>query len=177
VARRLQAGGLATLLIDLLTAEEEGAEQITRQFRFDIDLLGERLSGAAEWLAGRADTAGLRVGLFGASTGAAAALTTAARQPGKIGAVVSRGGRPDLADEFLAAVHCPSLFIVGGQDEFVLELNQEALARLGAPVKELVVVPNAGHLFEGPGQLDEVARRAADWFGRHLGPGGSSRAG
>lgn len=177
VAEQLRKAGLATLLIDLLTPDEEQIDVRTRHLRFDIGLLAERLCGAIEWLAGNPSTRGLRVGLFGASTGGGAALVAAAREPGKVGAVVSRGGRPDLAGDALPAALCPTLLIVGGDDETVLELNRGALARLAAPVKELVVVPGAGHLFEEPGKLEEVARLAADWFGRHLGTGGGTYAG
>jgi len=177
VAGRLQAAGLATLLIDLLTEAEERADARTGHLRFDIPFLAGRVAGAVEWLAGNADTAGLRVGLFGASTGAAAALVAAAREPGKVGAVVSRGGRPDLAGDALGAVLCPTLLVVGGDDGPVVGMNEDALARLAAPVKELVVVPGAGHLFEEPGKLDEVARLAADWFARHLGAGAGTYAG
>jgi len=173
VAGRLQAAGLGTLLIDLLTEAEERADAETGHLRFDVPFLAGRLSGAVEWLAGVPATAGLRVGLFGASTGAGAALVAAAREPGKVGAVVSRGGRPDLAGDALSAALCPTLLVVGGDDGVVIDLNRLALARIGAPVKELVVVPGAGHLFEEPGKLDEVARLAADWFGRHLGVGGT----
>jgi dienelactone hydrolase len=177
VARRLREAGLATLLIDLLTEAEERVDERTRHLRFDIGLLADRLCGAVEWLAGLPATAGLRVGLFGASTGGGAALVAAAREPGKVAAVVSRGGRPDLAGDALPAALCPTLLIVGGDDEVVIGLNQDALRRLGAPVKELVIVPGAGHLFEEPGKLDDVARLATDWFTRHLGPGGGPYAG
>lgn len=177
VAEKLRDAGLGTLLIDLLTEAEERAEAQTRHLRFDIGLLADRLATAVEWLAANPSTTGMRVGLFGASTGGGAALVAAARQPGKVGAVVSRGGRPDLAGEALPAALCPTLLIVGGDDRGVIELNRDALARLGAPVKELVIVPGAGHLFEEPGTLDEVARLAADWFDRHLGPGGGTYAG
>jgi putative phosphoribosyl transferase len=173
VADRLQAAGLGTLLVDLLTETEERADAETGHLRFDIPFLADRLSGAVEWLAGQPATAGLRVGLFGASTGAGAALLAAAREPGKVGAVASRGGRPDLAGDALPAALCPTLLIVGGDDGVVVELNRRALVRIGAPVKELVVVPGAGHLFEEPGKLDAVVRLAADWFGRHLGSAGT----
>lgn len=162
VAGALQQASLATLLIDLLTEDE--AED--RAKVFDIGLLAERLRTAAAWLRQTPETAALPLGLFGASTGAGAALVAAARDPQHVTAVVSRGGRPDLAREHLAAVRCPTLLIVGSRDPEVLRLNDRALARLTCP-KELVVVPGAGHLFEEPGTLDEVARLAADWFGRH----------
>jgi len=177
VARKLRDAGLATLLVDLLTAAEERADARTGHIRFDIPLLADRLCGAVEWLAAHPPTRGLRVGLFGASTGGGAALVAAAREPGKVGAVVSRGGRPDLAGDALPAALCPTLLVVGGDDDVVLDLNRQALARLGAPVRELVVVPGAGHLFEEPGKLDEVARLAADWFVRHLGTGGGTYPG
>ena len=177
VAERLQAAGLATLLIDLLTADEERADAYTGHLRFDIGLLAERLVGAIDWLARHPATAPVRVGLFGASTGGGAALVAAAHRPGRVGAVVSRGGRPDLAGDALPAALCPTLLIVGGEDEIALELNRSALAALGAPVKELAVVPGAGHLFEEPGALDEVARLAAWWFTRHLGPATDTYAG
>lgn len=168
VAARLRAAGLATLLIDLLTESEEAIDERTARLRFDIPLLADRLAGAIDWLEHDARTAGLRVGLFGASTGGGAALVAAARRPDRVGAVVSRGGRPDLADDDLPLVRCPVLLIVGGNDDVVIGLNDSAFRRLGSPVKELVIVPGASHLFEEPGKLDEVARLAADWFTRHL---------
>jgi putative phosphoribosyl transferase len=164
VAGALQRAGLATLLIDLL--EEDEAED--RAKVFDISLLAERLQSAADWLAQAPPTQALRLGYFGASTGAAAALVAAARHPAQIGAVVSRGGRPDLAGEDLPAVQAPTLLIVGGADDVVLQLNEEALALLRCP-KELVVIPGATHLFPEPGALEEVARLSANWFRRHLG--------
>jgi dienelactone hydrolase len=169
VARQLRAAGLATLLIDLLTEEEEAEDQYTAHLRFNIELLAERLIGATDWLAGEEETAGLAVGYFGASTGAAAALLAAAHRS-HVGAVVSRGGRPDLAGQALSAVQAPTLLIVGGNDEPVIALNEEALDRLAAPVKKLVIVPGASHLFEEPGTLEAVARLAADWFTRYLVP-------
>jgi putative phosphoribosyl transferase len=168
VAGQLRTAGLATLLIDLLTEEEEAEDQYSGHLRFDIGLLAERLVGATDWLAGNQQTAGLSVGYFGASTGGGAALVAAAQRPRVVGAVVSRGGRPDLAGEALPAVRAPTLLIVGGDDEPVIGLNEEALDRLGAAVKKLVIVPGATHLFEEPGKLEEVARLAADWFSRHL---------
>jgi putative phosphoribosyl transferase len=169
VAAQLRAAGLATLLVDLLTEEEVAEDQYTRQWRFDIDLLANRLVGATDWLARDRRTAGLTVGYFGASTGGGAALVAAAHRP-DVGAVVSRGGRPDLAGDALPIMQAPTLLIVGGDDEQVLTLNRRALQRLGAPVKQLAVVPGASHLFEEPGALEEVARLAADWFSHHLGP-------
>jgi dienelactone hydrolase len=171
VAGVLRAAGVATLLIDLLTPEEEDADAVTGHLRFDIEFLAHRLDAAAAWLAAHAETAALPLGLFGASTGAAAALLTAAARPGHVGAVVSRGGRPDLAGDRLPAVKAPTLLIVGGNDGPVIGLNRQALARLGAADKQLVIVPGAGHLFEEPGALEEVARLAADWFTRLVRPG------
>ena len=169
VARVLQEAGLATLLLDLL--EEEEAED--REKVFDIGLLAERLQSAAEWLRQDPATRALRLGYFGASTGAGAALVAAAREPAAVGAVVSRGGRPDLAADHLPAVRAPTLLIVGGNDDVVIELNEQALRRLRCP-KELVIVPGATHLFEEPGTLEEVARLAKEWFVRYLAPVGSS---
>jgi len=168
VAKELRSAGLATLLVDLLTEEEEAAERFTGHLRFDIELLAERLLDAAAWLKKDARTAELAVGCFGASTGGGAALVAAARRPEDIAAVVSRGGRPDLAGAALPLVRAPTLLIVGGADEPVIELNEMALKQLGAPVKKLVIVPGATHLFEEPGTLEEVARLAADWFNAHL---------
>ena len=164
VAQVLRNAGLATLLLDLLEAEE--AED--RQKVFDIELLAERLQSAADWLSGQPETRGLGLGYFGASTGAAAALVAAARQP-SVQAVVSRGGRPDLARHYLPAVTAPTLLIVGGNDQEVLNLNEYALELLRCP-KQLLVIPGATHLFPEPGALPEVARLAGDWFGRHLRP-------
>lgn len=166
VAGALEAAGLATLLIDLL--EEDEARD--RRRVFDIELLAGRLEHAASWLGRDPETSGLRLGYFGASTGAAAALVAAALRPGGVGAVVSRGGRPDLAWADLPAVAAPTLLLVGGADEEVLELNRRALAMLRCP-KELVVIPGATHLFPEPGALEEVSRLATRWFLRHLGPG------
>lgn len=167
VAGVLNQGGLGTLLIDLLTPQEEERDQWTRHHRFDIGLLAGRLVGAMEWLAQAADTRDLRVGLFGASTGAAAALIAAARQPSIVGAVVSRGGRPDLAGDALPHVQAPTLLIVGGADTPVIALNETAWAQLRAE-KRLTIIPGATHLFEEPGALEEVARLARDWFLRYL---------
>lgn len=169
VARELQERGLATLLIDLLTTDEEAVDFETAHLRFDIGLLAGRLAGATDWLAAQAATRDLRIGYFGASTGAAAALVAAAERPASIGAVVSRGGRPDLAGEALSGVRAPTLLIVGGDDLPVIEMNQEALARLTCK-KSLEIVPGATHLFEEPGTLETVALLAGDWFLRHLMP-------
>lgn len=167
VATTLNDAGLATLLFDLLTADEEEVDRRTRELRFDIGLLAERLAGGVRW-ARRADaTRAMKVGLFGSSTGAAAALIVAARYPAEIGAVVSRGGRPDLAGDALPAVRAPTLLIVGGNDVPVIALNREAAARMSVPPR-LEIVPRATHLFEEPGTLDEVARLAAAWFVQEL---------
>jgi putative phosphoribosyl transferase len=168
VARRLREAGLATLLLDLLSEDEEAEDRYTGHLRFDIGLLAERLAGATDWLAQAPQTAGLPIGYFGASTGGGAALVAAAHRPELAGAVVSRGGRPDLAGDALTAVRAPTLLLVGGDDVPVIGLNEWALSRLGAPVKRLVIVPGASHLFEEPGKLEEVARLAADWFSRYL---------
>lgn len=168
VAAVLREAGLATLLIDLLTPDEEAVDIHTAHLRFDIPLLAERLVGATDWLGNNEQTGGLALGCFGASTGAGAALVAAARRPSQVAAIVSRGGRPDLAGADLAAVQAPTLLIVGGRDEVVIGLNEKALHRLGAREKELVIIPGATHLFEEPGALDEVARLAARWFTGHL---------
>jgi putative phosphoribosyl transferase len=170
VARALKERGLATLLIDLLTPDEEEIDLRTGRLRFDIGLLALRLAGATDWLRREPDTRDLRIGYFGASTGAGAALVAAAERPQEVGAVVSRGGRPDLAGDALPLVEAPTLLIVGGDDERVLRMNEEAFARLRVE-KRLEVIPGAGHLFEEPGALEEVARLAAGWFTRHLSPG------
>jgi dienelactone hydrolase len=168
VAAQLRKAGLATLLIDLLTADEEAVDVHTAHLRFDIALLAERLVGATHWLTTSPKTAKLPVGYFGASTGGGAALVAAAELPDVVGAVVSRGGRPDLAGDALGWVSAPTLLIVGGHDRPVIEMNRHALERLAATEKELVIVPGATHLFEEPGALEEVARLAVDWFARHL---------
>jgi putative phosphoribosyl transferase len=168
VAERLREAGLATLLIDLLTEAEERIDAHTGHLRFNIGLLADRLVGAIDWLERDERTADLAVGLFGASTGAGAALVAAVQRPDRVAAIVSRGGRPDLAGEALPRVGVPTLLIVGGHDDVVIMLNRRAFASLGSSVKELVVVPGAGHLFEEPGKLEEVAQLAADWFARHL---------
>ena len=171
VAGMLQEAGFLTLLFDLLTAEEEAAERHTRHLRFDIALLARRLAGATRWLATRAGTRALPIGYFGASTGAAAALVAAATADGQdgasIAAVVSRGGRPDLAGDALAQVRAPTLLIVGGDDTAVIELNRQALARMQC-VRVLELVPGATHLFEEPGTLETAAQLAAAWFARYL---------
>jgi putative phosphoribosyl transferase len=167
VARLLNEAKLATLLIDLLTLHEEVIDARTAQLRFDIDLLAERLVDATDWLTQFPDTKDLRIGYFGASTGAAAALAAAALRPDVVGAIVSRGGRPDLAGAALMRVRAPTLLIVGEDDVQVIELNRAALAQLRCE-KQLGVVPGATHLFEEPGALDVVAQLARDWFERHL---------
>jgi putative phosphoribosyl transferase len=169
VAKVLREGGLATLLIDLLTAEEEVVDRQTAELRFDIDLLARRLVGATDWIAHEPATQPLAIGYFGASTGAAAALVAAAMRPNLVAAVVSRGGRPDLAGAALSRVQAPTLLIVGGLDEVVMELNREALERLRVE-KRLEIVPGATHLFEEPGALEQVARLARGWFERYLRP-------
>jgi len=169
VAGVLRGHGLCTLLLDLLTA----AEAEDRSHVFDIDLLAERVGDALSWLLSRPDLSQLRVGLFGASTGAAAALQVAADQPGRVAAVVSRGGRPDLAAAHLGDVQAPTLLIVGGADTEVLHLNREAM-RLLHCVKRLEIVPGATHLFEEPGALDAAAHLAGAWFANHL-SGGRAR--
>jgi dienelactone hydrolase len=163
---------LATLLLDLLSADEEAVDRRTGELRFDIRLLSGRLAAATEWLAEYKPTHGLPVGYFGASTGAAAALVAAAERRDAVGAVVSRGGRPDLAGDALRHVRAPTLLIVGGRDTRVLALNREALEQLEVETA-LEIVPGATHLFEEPGALEQVARLARDWFTRHL--GGESR--
>ena len=169
VARALQERGLATLLIDLLTADEEAIDIETAHLRFDIGLLADRLAGATDWLIKQPESRDLRIGYFGASTGAAAALVAAALRPQSIGAVVSRGGRPDLAGDALPRVQAPTLLIVGGEDLAVIDLNREAYERLLCK-RRLEIVPGATHLFEEPGTLETVARLAGDWFLKHLAP-------
>jgi dienelactone hydrolase len=168
VAGVLRQAGLATLLIDLLTADEEAVDAHTAHLRFDIGLLAERLVGATDWLKRQPDTANFSVGYFGASTGAGAALVAAADCPDDVGAIVSRGGRPDLAGPSLSHVRAPTLLIVGARDEPVIEMNRRALELLAAGEKQLVIVPGATHLFEEPGTLEEVARLASDWFTKYL---------
>lgn len=168
VAQRLQQCGFATLLFDLLTAQEEQVDLQTREHRFDIPVLTQRMQDATSWAASQPQLRHARIGYFGASTGSAAALIAAARLGNRIGAVVSRGGRPDLAGSVaLAAVTAPTLLIVGGADEGVIELNQQAL-RLMHCEKEMVLVPGATHLFEEPGALEQVSTLAAGWFSSHL---------
>ena len=169
VAQVLRGGGLATLLIDLLTTDEEVVDQRTGHLRFDINLLARRLVAATDWLGEQSETRALRVGYFGASTGAGAALVAATERPKVVGAIVSRGGRPDLAGAALPRVQAPTLLIVGGDDVPVIVMNREALARLTVEAK-LEIVPGATHLFEEPGTLDVVARLAREWFQRHLVP-------
>jgi putative phosphoribosyl transferase len=169
VARRLQAEGLGTLLLDLLTEPEERADQRTGHLRFDIGLLASRLVTATDWARQQSETADLPLGYFGASTGAAAALVAAAQRPEAVRAVVSRGGRPDLAEGALADVKAPTLLLVGGADPEVLQLNRETLYFLGCQ-KEIEVIAGASHLFEEPGTLDQVAVSAVRWFVRHLRP-------
>jgi putative phosphoribosyl transferase len=166
VARVLQDAGLGTLLLDLLTEREEPVDEVTGEYRFDIDLLGRRVVAAIDWLDGRTETAGLRLGLFGASTGAAAALVAAAQRPDRITAVVARGGRPDLAEDALERVRAPVLLIVGGLDTQVLRLNTHAARRLRAPHR-LDVIPGATHLFAEHNAIEQVAIKARDWFLEH----------
>jgi putative phosphoribosyl transferase len=168
VAEALQHGRLGTFLLDLLTEREERTDAVTAEFRFDIPLLANRVVAAVDWAKAHPQTASLPIGAFGASTGAAAALIAAAQRPTIVRAVVSRGGRPDLAGDALEAVVAPTLLIVGGRDEVVLALNRQALARLKGP-KKLEIVQGATHLFEEPGALDEVSRLARDWFVHSLG--------
>ena len=175
VARVLNEAKLATLLIDLLTSEEEAIDQRTAHLRFDIRLLAGQLVSATDWLTQNVDTRHLSIGYFGASTGAAAALVAAAERPEVVHAVVSRGGRPDLAGAALLRVRAPTLLIVGGDDVQVIELNRAALALLRCE-KQLVIIPGASHLFEEPGALDEVARLAREWFRQHLIPDAQRKA-
>jgi dienelactone hydrolase len=170
VAQQLNREKLATLLVDLLSPEEEAVDLRTARLRFNIGLLAERLVGVTDWLVRQPDTRPLRIGYFGASTGAAAALVAAAERPQIVRAIVSRGGRPDLAGPALARVEAPTLLIVGGDDTPVIELNRAALAQLRCE-KRLVIVPGATHLFEEPGALDEVARLAREWFQQYLAQG------
>jgi pimeloyl-ACP methyl ester carboxylesterase len=167
VAKVLEHARFGTLLLDLLTADEEARDTQTAEYRFDIPLLGRRVVGATDWVQGRPDLRHLPIAFFGASTGAAAALMAAAARPGITRAVVSRGGRPDLAGDALADVQAPTLFIVGGDDTPVIEMNRDAMRRMRAPV-ELEIVPGATHLFEEPGTLEQVARLATNWCRRHL---------
>lgn len=174
VAQVLQQGGFATLLLDLLTEAEERIDIRTRHLRFDIGLLAERLIHATGWLRREPASGALRVGYFGASTGGGAALVAAAERPSEVAAVVSRGGRPDLAGSALSRVKAPTLLIVGGEDQVVIQLNREALAQLRCE-KELSIVPRATHLFEEPGALERVSELALNWFKLHLHDHESSR--
>jgi putative phosphoribosyl transferase len=167
VAQELRGGGLATLLIDLLTPREEEVDMRTAHLRFDIDLLARRLAGTIEWMARQPATKDLRVGMFGASTGGGAALVAATQVPERVGAVVSRGGRPDLAGDALPHVQAPTLLIVGGDDVPVIGMNEEAYAQLTCE-KRMEIVPGASHLFEEPGTLERVAELAREWFVTHL---------
>jgi dienelactone hydrolase len=170
VAEELNHGDLGTMLIDLLTEKEEAIDRHTAQLRFDIPLLGQRLVAITDWVIQQRRLANLALGYFGASTGAAAALLAAADRPANVGAVVSRGGRPDLAGAALKRVTAPTLFIVGGEDHVVLDLNREAMAQLPGETKsKLEVIPGATHLFEEQGTLDQVAVLARSWFQAHLG--------
>src|SRR5438445_4595482 len=167
VARTLNDAGLATLLFDLLTQEEEAIDMQTRELRFNIHLLAERLLHATKWAKQEEQTRDLRIGYFGSSTGGAAALVAAVDVPQDVGAIVSRGGRPDLAGEALPKVQAPTLLIVGGNDDIVIELNEQARDRMSCEVK-LEIVPGATHLFEESGALEKVAKLASDWFSLHL---------
>ena len=169
VAQTLQEGGFATLLFDLLTPAEEEIDQRTRQWRFDTNLLARRTAAVLEWLDLEPYVYGLKRGLFGSSTGAAAALMAAAEIPEKVDAIVSRGGRPDLANEALPKVQAPTLLIVGGLDETIIDLNKKALAQMQpGSEKKLMIVPGASHLFGEPGTLEYAAQLANDWFQTHL---------
>jgi putative phosphoribosyl transferase len=176
VAQILQSHRIGTLLFDLLTRQEESVDQYSGELRFDIPFLAKRLVGATRWVISSVGTQDLRMGYFGASTGAGAALVAAAELPGIVSAIVSRGGRPDLAGNALGLVRAPTLLIVGGEDGPVITMNREALARLQCPDKKLVIVPGATHLFEEPGTLEEVARVAAEWFTRHFTPAKKAQA-
>ena len=167
VARTLNRAGVGTLLFDLLTPEEEALDIYTREHRFNIGLLAERLMHATKWAGQQKETRDLRIGYFGSSTGGAAALVAAAQLSEGIGAIVSRGGRPDLAGDTLSKVHAPTLLIVGGNDDIVIELNEMARDQMRCEAK-LVIIPGATHLFEEPGALEQVAKFASDWFVRHL---------
>lgn len=169
VARVIREAGIGTLLFDLLTREEEAIDLRTRHLRFDICLLARRLVDASNWIAEKSETRHLRAGYFGSSTGGGAALVAASEIGDEIGAVVSRGGRPDMAGEALTRVVSPTLLIVGGLDQVVIQLNEEAYRKLRCK-KELKIVPGATHLFEEPGKLEEVARLAAEWFRYYLHP-------
>jgi len=163
VAGSLNKAGFGTLLFDLLTAREQEIDEDTCEYRFNVDLLGVRLTQTVDWLLSRKDTVGLNVGVFGASTGSAAAIIAAAERPERISALVSRGGRPDLAKQYLARVRTPSLFIAGGDDASVIAMNRSALIDMKCE-KRLEIIPDAGHLFEEPGKLEDVSTLAKDWF-------------
>jgi dienelactone hydrolase len=167
VAEFLDGKAFATLLLDLLTPQEEAIDVRRMEHRFDIERLGHRVGAAADWARGQSDLRPLGVGLFGASTGAAGALVAAAERPGAIDAIVSRGGRPDLAGGLLQHVDAPTLLIVGGDDDLVIEMNRDAMAKMRAHV-ELEIVPQATHLFEEPGALEHVARSAGRWFAHYM---------
>jgi putative phosphoribosyl transferase len=167
VARTLNNAGLGTLLFDLLTSEEELVDTRTAEIRFDIDLLAERLVQATKWAKQQQEALALRIGYFGSSTGGSAALVAAAELTREVGAVVSRGGRPDLAGEALPKVQAPTLLIVGGEDDLVIELNEQARAKMQCEVM-LEIVPGATHLFEEPGALEQIAKLASDWFRDHI---------
>jgi putative phosphoribosyl transferase len=167
VAQTLNKAGLVTLLFDLLTPDEESVDLYTREHRFDIALLAERLIHASKWAKEQKQTRDLTIGYFGSSTGGGAALVAAAELPNEVGAVVSRGGRPDLAGDALPKVKAPTLLIVGGEDHVVIELNEQARAQMKCEVK-IEIVPGATHLFEEPGSLEQVAKLASDWFVSHL---------
>lgn len=167
----LNNAGLATLLFDLLTSQEDIIDQQNYHLRFDIGLLASRLKGATGWIAQNPATQRLNIGYFGASTGSAAALIAAAEQPDRISAIVSRGGRPDLASTALTRIQAPTLFVVGGNDPIVIDLNQDAFKRISAE-KQLKIIPGATHLFEEPGKLEQVAKLASQWFQRYLNPEG-----
>jgi putative phosphoribosyl transferase len=167
VAKVLEHGRFGTLLLDLLTRDEEVTDERTAEYRFNISLLGQRVIGATDWLQKRGDLKHLAIAYFGASTGAAAALIAAAARPEVTRAVISRGGRPDLADEALPQVQAPTLLIVGGDDDVVMAMNRDAMRRMRAPV-ELQIVPGATHLFEEPGALEQVARLATNWCAQHV---------
>ena len=172
VARTLNEAGLATLLFDLLTPEEEAIDLRTREHRFNIQLLARRLVHATKWTKQQEKTRDLRIGYFGSSTGGAAGLVAAADNPQDVGAAVSRGGRPDLAAEALPEVQAPTLLIVGGNDDIVIDLNERARDRMRCEVK-LEIIPGATHLFEEPGTLEKVAALASDWFTKHIASSGS----
>jgi dienelactone hydrolase len=169
VAEVIREKGMGTLLFDLLTADEEAVDIRTRQLRFDIELLAERLAGATEWIFNKPEFKGLKIGFFGSSTGGGAAILAAAKLGQRVSAIVSRGGRPDLAGDALARVIAPTLMIVGEYDEVVIDLNREAIAQMRCEA-ELTIVPGATHLFEEPGALYLVARLAAKWFSDHFRP-------